>query len=518
MLTAVYTRVSTGVQAAEGHSLAVQREQCIHYALALGASQADIRVYEEAGASGEDMDRPALLALLDEARRGTIARVIIKHPDRLSRNVADKAMIVRELQQCGVELHFVDVPNWDQSDEAVLLFHIISSIAEYELRQIRRRTLSGKLRAAKGGQYMPTGIDPYGYRYENGKLVIVDSEAAVVRMMYRWYAYEQLSLRAIAKRLDALGVPTKTRLSKNWSHATVGHILANPMYTGTWYFNRRTTRKALRLARRVPGLKRSNRRIVVGWRQPSDWICIPVPRIVDSDLAEAVNARRRSRARARTAKAKRHLLGGYLTCSICHQTWYSAASDDGKGTTQRWYRRPPEAVKQTPRCPYRCKRVPAAAIEQVVWRELVHRIMKSQVWDDVWAHLSGSAILGDDSDATDDLRLMAEQLATIEAAKGRLATLYAYGDLDMNTYTVRKREAEIRWHALREQVCRRCIAKRTEAMERKAEREKIEAWLLADGDVDPGERRAWVEAVIDRVELDARGESVRLTVRSRFEL
>ncbi|TDY49582.1 site-specific DNA recombinase [Alicyclobacillus sacchari] len=515
MLTAVYTRVSTGVQAAEGHSLAVQREQCIHYARALGVSQTDIRVYEEAGASGEDMERPALLALLDDARRGAIARVVIKHPDRLSRNVADKAIIVRELQQCGVELHFVDVPNWDQSDEAVLLFHIISSIAEYELRQIRRRTLSGKLRAAKGGQYMPTGIDPYGYRYESGKLVIVESEAAVVRMVYRWYAYEQLSLRAIAKRLDALGVPTKTRLSATWSHATVGHILANPMYTGTWYFNRRSTRKALRIARRVPGIKRSGRRVVVGWRQPSDWICIPVPPIVEPSLAEAVNVRRQARARGRTGKAKRHLLAGCLVCSVCRQAWYSSATMKSEGDAMRWYRRPPETGRQAPRCPYRCKRVPAAAVEQLVWRELVHRIVTSQVWNDVWDSLSRSGVHGG---VTEELRQMAAQLTTLQAAKVRLATLYAYGDLDANTYMARKRETQARWYALREQVCRRCIAHRVEAAKGKDDRERVEAWLLAASAEEFEERRAWIEAVIDRVDMDARGESVRLTVHPRIEL
>ncbi|GMA62342.1 recombinase family protein [Alicyclobacillus fastidiosus] len=336
--TAIYIRVSTGAQAADGHSLDVQLEQCLQQANTLGLAQRDIEVYREAGASGEDMDRPELTRLLDDATQGKLTHVIVKHPDRLSRNVADKAIIVRQLKQHDVQIVFVDVPDWDQSDEANLLFNIISSIAEYELRQIRRRTLSGKLRAAREGQMMPMGIDPYGYKYESGQFLVDEEEAAFVRLIFDWYVEERLSMRDIAKRLDELGAPTKTRKSLCWSHATIAHILQNEMYIGRYTYNRRKTAKApLATAR---GRKRVRR--VTGWHPGAEWISYTVPRIVDDETFRRAALRRQAAKRQGCQRnSHEHLLQGKLRCRVCHRVWYAAASKKQGANTTRMYRRPP---------------------------------------------------------------------------------------------------------------------------------------------------------------------------------
>ncbi|MBF8376982.1 recombinase family protein [Alicyclobacillus mali] len=498
MWTAVYTRVSTEHQAQSGHGLDVQREACVQYAGALGVPLCDIRIYEEAGGSGEDMDRPELLRLLDDVRRGLVDRVVVKHPDRLSRNVADKAIVVRELSACGVKLHFVDVPNWDESDEAVLLFHVISSIAEYELRQIRRRTLAGKLRAVRDGKVMPSGVDPYGYRYEGGRYAVVPEEAEIVRLIYRWYAFEHMSLRAIADRLDAMGVPTKTRRSARWHPSTVARILDNPLYQGIWYYNRRRTRKRER--RGSKGLLRGRGRQVVSVRDPSEWIGVPVPAVVDAELARLVALRKRSEA-PRGSASRHTFLSGKLVCAHCQRAWRHEACRTASGMVRK-FRRPP-AERGAASCPYACGRVSACEVEEAVWRELVRR---ARAWG-FGPHFAGDLNEGHPLDE-DAARLRRELRAAVER-RDRARELYLRGHLERSEALRAMSEEMRRLRAGRDEACRLCHARqrRWNAHE--------ELWKALEVDAGVELRRMWLEALVSRVEIDASGDEVVLTLVAR---
>lgn len=520
MLTAIYTRVSTGIQATEGHSLDVQLEQCLAYAQKCDVPADEIRVFREAGASGEDMDRPALMEMLDLAATGRLGRVIVKHPDRLSRNVSDKAIIVRELQKHHVELHFVDVPNWNESDEAVLLFHIISSIAEYELRQIRRRTLSGKLRAARQGQVMPSGIDPYGYRYEDGRLVIVPEEAAFVRMMYRWYGVEGASLREIARRLDALGAPTKTRISRQWSHATVAHILRSPLYRGEFLYNRRVTRKtsasrshdaSIRIdAEEATKTHRERRRRVVGWREQHEWIRISVPAIVDPSLVDLVY--RRLSVPDRTSNPPRpHMLSGKLVCARCHQVWQAVASSSDSGAMdKRRYRRPAERDAKHPRCVRRCKRICAEDVEAAVWQTLVEALLASQVWADGWGRARR-----DEVRFSEEIVLLKQQESRLQRSRARLTNLYACGDLHEVAYHEQRSDLEAQQSALAGEI--EVLQTRARELQRmhRMMRQRVEAWLRQCATTRL--RRRFVEQLVDSIEIDVSRDAIDLTVTLYFK-
>ncbi|WP_304458460.1 recombinase family protein [Alicyclobacillus sendaiensis] len=495
MWTAIYTRVSTEHQAQAGHGLDVQREACLQYALSLGVAPSDIRLYEEAGGSGEDMDRPELMRLLDDARHGLVDRVVVKHPDRLSRNVADKAIVVRELSACGVKLHFVDVPNWDESDEAMLLFHVIASIAEYELRQIRRRTLAGKLRAVRGGRVMPSGVDPYGYRYEDGRYAVVPEEAEIVRLIYRWYGIDGMSLRAIAERLDAMGIPTKTRQSARWHHSTVARILDNPLYQGTWYYNRRRTRKR----QGVRGPRRGRGRQVVSVREPGEWIAVSVPAVIDADLARSV-ARRKQGGRRGGSTSRHTFLSGHLVCAHCQRAWRHEACRTASGMVRK-FRRPPAERGQDP-CAYRCVRVPAQDVEQAVWRELV-RYMRGWMKGEWMAGLSGTVSLTDEM-----ARLRREMRAAVER-RDRARELYLRGHLDQSAALRAMEDAARRLREGWSQACRICHARRHEVDRREA------LWQLLEMHDDIELRRLWLDALVSRVEMDASGNEIVLTLVAR---
>jgi site-specific DNA recombinase len=78
---------------------------------------------------------------------------------------------------------------------------------------------------------------PYGYRYvkrtehADAFYEIDESEAPVVREIFRRYAQDGESIGRIARWLSAQGVPTRTG-NAGWNNATIWGMLRNPAYAG----------------------------------------------------------------------------------------------------------------------------------------------------------------------------------------------------------------------------------------------------------------------------------------------
>ena len=82
MKTALYLRVSTEDQAREGTSLEVQRETLEAFAKREGLEV--YKVYSDDGISGATTDRPALAALMADAKGGKFGLVLVAKIDRFS--------------------------------------------------------------------------------------------------------------------------------------------------------------------------------------------------------------------------------------------------------------------------------------------------------------------------------------------------------------------------------------------------------------------------------------------------
>lgn len=109
MHVAIYVRVSTTSQALKGTSLDSQITLCKTKQRKLAISIHTSSFTKEAGASGEDIDiRPEMTRLREDIKKGEISKIIIQHPDRLSRELIDKLTVCREFEKYGVEIIFVD--------------------------------------------------------------------------------------------------------------------------------------------------------------------------------------------------------------------------------------------------------------------------------------------------------------------------------------------------------------------------------------------------------------------------
>lgn len=153
MRCAIYTRVSTEEQTQPPYSsLQTQQEICEHYIeVQREKSWQMADVYEDAGYSGKDLDRPAMQRLLYHVTQGKLDVVIAYKLDRISRSLKDFYDLWEVLKQHGVT--FVSATqNFDTWDSAGnLMLNILLSFAQYERELTMERTATKmKARAQKG--------------------------------------------------------------------------------------------------------------------------------------------------------------------------------------------------------------------------------------------------------------------------------------------------------------------------------------------------------------------------------
>lgn len=93
-----------------------------------------------------------------------------------------------------------------------------------------------KISVQSGNFLGPTA--PYGYekiRVSDGKkkyptLAIVEDEAKVVRMIFDWYANEQIGAFMICERLNSMGI--RPRIAQEWKKSTITKMIDNELYIG----------------------------------------------------------------------------------------------------------------------------------------------------------------------------------------------------------------------------------------------------------------------------------------------
>ncbi|GBF25454.1 DNA-invertase hin [bacterium MnTg02] len=238
---AIYTRKSTedGLEQ-DFNSLDAQREACEAYI----ASQAGegwhlIRTrYDDGAYSGGTMDRPALRRLLADIQAGKVDTVVVYKVDRLTRSLADFARIVEHFDANDVS--FVSITQAFNTTTSMgrLTLNMLLSFAQFE-REVTGERIRDKIAASKRKGMWMGGVVPLGYDVIDRKLIINETEAETVRMLFRLYL-QHANVRLVKEEADRRGLRTKLRKSnsgrrKGGEPFTRGHIyklLANPIYVG----------------------------------------------------------------------------------------------------------------------------------------------------------------------------------------------------------------------------------------------------------------------------------------------
>src|SRR3984893_9646865 len=206
---AIYTRKSTEHNLdLEFNSLDAQREACEAYI----KSQAHegwrlVRTrYDDGGLSGASLDRPALQELLDDVRDRKVGIIVVYKVDRLTRSLADFAKLVELFDQHSVS--FVSITQSFNTTTSMgrLTLNVLLSFAQFE-REVIGERVRDKIAASKRKGIWVGGPIPLGYQAQDRKLVVVDSEAEIVRFIFRRYA-ELGSIRDLVEDLDRKGMRT----------------------------------------------------------------------------------------------------------------------------------------------------------------------------------------------------------------------------------------------------------------------------------------------------------------------
>ena len=218
-----YLRVSTARQGKSGLGLEAQRKAVADY---LNGGNWQLLAEMVEVESGKKSDRPVLQEAIDLSK-ATGATLVVAKIDRLTRDAA----FLLSLRDAGIDFVAADMPDANR-----LTVGIMALVAEQEREAISRRTKDA-LAAAKA-----RGVQLGAYR--DGQFVgrvgtVEDAQKASIARAAKYEAAARmklpllqrvdplgsLSLRQIAERLNAMGVPTVSGKG-SWSANSVKRLKA----------------------------------------------------------------------------------------------------------------------------------------------------------------------------------------------------------------------------------------------------------------------------------------------------
>lgn len=232
----------------------VQRAEIANYIAKRSDWEFDTEYIEKAVSAYKNTvkDREVLLQILEDAKAHQFDVLLTFMSDRIGRK-EEYNMYIATLNQLGIEVWTIKeglLDTQEDTDRLTLFIKFWSN--ERESRKTGERVKAAQQEMVKQGKHVG-GYAPYGYELVyNGEigshgrslkeLRIVESEAIVVREMFRLAVEENLGSFAIAKRLNEQHIPAIN--GGEWKACTVSDRLKNPIYMGYLTYNRRSHRES----------------------------------------------------------------------------------------------------------------------------------------------------------------------------------------------------------------------------------------------------------------------------------
>ena len=195
-------------------------------------------LYYDEGVSGTSQNgRNGLLALISDCEKRKIDLVLTKSISRFARNTTDCIEITRKLLRFGVRILF-EKENIDTgSMESELMLSILGSLAESESVSISENEKWSIRKRFENDTYI-ISAPPYGYKNENGRMVIVPEQAEVVKRIFADILSGKTPSQ-IADELNRQGIFTAR--SGKWRGERITELIANEKYVGDALFQKTYT-------------------------------------------------------------------------------------------------------------------------------------------------------------------------------------------------------------------------------------------------------------------------------------
>ena len=268
--------------------------------------------------------------MIDDAGEDRFDLIITKEISRFARNTLDSIQYTRQLLSAGVGVFFQNdnINTFDEDSE--LRLSIMSSIAQDELRKLSSRVKFGHQQAIKQNVVLGNSRI-FGYTKDNGRLIVDEEQAKMVRELYELYATDEYSMKQLETLFWEKGY--RNLNDKKIAHSTMSNMIANPKYKGYYVGNKV----------KVVDMFTKKQKFL----PPEEWVMFRdetgelVPAIVSEELWEQANAvlRRRSEDVKNRQGICNHanLLTGKLYCTHCGTPYYRRESKDKQGNiNSKW--------------------------------------------------------------------------------------------------------------------------------------------------------------------------------------
>ena len=506
----IYTRVSTLMQT-EGYSLEAQKDKILKYA---EFREFDVvGEYMDAGFSGKNIaGRAEFQQMLADIRekKDNVKYVLVFKLSRFARNCADTLEALQFMQDYGVNLICVD-DNLDSSAATgKLMISVMSAMAELERENINAQTMAGRKQKAKEGGWNG-GFAPYGYKLENGQLIVQENEAEVIREIYSLYVNTAYGPSKIATEINKKykKVPRSNGYLTKFTMAIVKDILDNPVYAGRIAYGRHTTAKIDGKRNEFHIIKQTDQeKIIIADGQHDA--------IVSLDLWEAAKEKRKANAKTKEKIDKEHeyYLSGLLKCPSCGGPMYGIHNGrkKKKGTDEYYPMSYSYACRSASLATGRDCQTPQNYSENRLMDALTD-IIKSLVNDKNFARMVDVA-LGQKTDVSElekEIAALQKEQARLERLANQLAAEQDAINPDEKAAARKRAGLQERWNKAQENIedTEAQIAELTEQMEKvvAAEETKKQVYTILQSfdalfDVmDNADKKLLIKELIEKIDL-----------------
>ena len=356
--------------------------------------------------------------MVEDGRAGLFDLIITKEITRFARNTLDSIQYTRELLNAGVGVFFQNDNINTLDEDSELRLTIMSGIAQDELRKLSSRVKFGHQQAIKNSVVLGNSRI-FGYRKDNGRLVIDEDEASMVRELFELYATGQHSMKQIENLFWERGY--RNHNGKKIAHTTMSGMISNPKYKGYYVGNKV----------KVIDLFTKKQKFL----PPEEWVMFKdetgeiVPAIVSEALWDKANEVLRKRSE--DVKGRQgicnhaNLLTGKLFCTACGAAYYRRESTDKQGNkNSKWV------------CSNKIKSGAGACASFPIYEEELKPLLLEvfrETEDDAEAmvdeYMEMYKSLDRDGDLGRQITALEQKITTVEKKKQKLLTYNALGEL-----------------------------------------------------------------------------------------
>jgi site-specific DNA recombinase len=328
MKTCVYARKSTNKKG-QKDTIENQIDICKHAAEQKELDVVDVKM--DTGTGTDDLNRPEVRRLIDDAVEGKYNCVIMKGISRFYRDTEKGLGLIKMLDRNGIRVITVE-ETFDSSlpenrtgtgklDLSRITMYLMFS--EMESKKLADRIKHTQLLKARKGEWNQVSSIPYGFKYnpETKKLEINQSEAPVVRLIFDLYE-KGTGMKSIAQYLNGdneNGEIYPSPKSKRWNEYTIGFMLKNRVYIGDIVYNKRSKKERSYKQPEMIGKSKSDIYIGADYNTEDKWVVVENAHdgIIEKETFDNVQAIIETKSKRKGIRNNISLFAGIAICEKC---------------------------------------------------------------------------------------------------------------------------------------------------------------------------------------------------------